>query len=158
MIKTIRVSGLERVELKRLTTRVARLFAALQEAIESEAAVGVNGWSPPVDVCETPERICVLLELPGVSADQIRLGLTSTQLRISGEKKRIRARQRTVSHLCLERSYGRFNRIIPLRWPIRVSDARAELANGMLVIHIPKIRDRRGAEFRIPIKETESRK
>jgi HSP20 family molecular chaperone IbpA len=86
------------------------------------------------------------------------VALTNTQLRIVGEKKRVRSRQRNVSHLCSERSYGRFSRTLPLRWTISVKDARAELSKGLLLICLPKIKDRRGGEFRVPIKETEKRK
>ncbi len=82
---------------------------------------------------------------------QIKIGLHSNKLRICGEKKKRRSRQRIVTHLCSERSYGHFNREVPLRWTISVKDATAELANGVLTIHLPKIKDRRGSEFRVPI-------
>jgi HSP20 family protein len=95
----------------------------------------------------------VRIELPGVSASQLKIGLNSTQLRISGEKKKRNSRQRIVSHLCSERNYGHFNRVLPLRWTISVNDATAELQNGVLLIHLPKIKDRRGSEFRVPITE-----
>lgn len=158
MVKAVGAAGLERLELKRLTQRIARLFSALQEAAEAQTPFGANGWAPPVDLCETADNIYVRVELPGVTADQITVGLTNTQLRIDGDKKRIRSRQRNVSHLCSERSYGRFSRAVPLRWTISVKDARAELSNGVLLIHLPKIKDRRGGEFRVPIKETEESK
>jgi HSP20 family protein len=158
MIRTAGSSGLERIELKRLTERIANLFSALQEAVEAEVPFGAGEWSPPVDLCETADAICVRVELPGVNVDQIKLGLTTRQLRVSGDKKRITSRQRNVSHLCSERSYGRFSRQIPLRWPIAVTDATAELAKGMLVIYLPKLKDRRGAEFKVPIKQTENDK
>jgi HSP20 family molecular chaperone IbpA len=34
-----------------------------------------------------------------------------------------------------------------------VQDASAELANGILTISLPKIEDRRGIEFKIPVKD-----
>jgi len=37
-----------------------------------------------------------------------------------------------------------------------VKDATAELANGLLVIRLPKIQERRGSEFKVPITESES--
>ena len=158
MVKAVGAAGLERLELKRLTERIARLFSALQEAAESETPFGANGWSPPVDLCESTDAIYVRVEVPGVSSDQIKVALTNGQLRVCGEKKRIRSRQRSVSHLCSERSYGRFSRVVPLRWTISVKDATAELSNGVLVIYLPKIKDRRGEEFKVPIKETEEPK
>ena len=152
MIKPARAIGLERLELQRLRDRVGRLFAALQEATVAEEPLASDTWAPPVDLCETTDEIVLRVELPGVTVEHINIGATNTQLRIWGEKRRRKPRNRIVSHLCSERSYGRFCRLVPLRWTLSVQDATAELSNGILLIRFPKIEDRRGTEFRIPIK------
>jgi HSP20 family protein len=154
MIKSIKSTGLERLELLRLRDRVGRLFAALQEATVAEDPLASGAWAPPVDLCETDQAIFVRVELPDLKADEIQIGVTNTQLRIWGEKKRRVPRNRIVSHLCSERSYGRFSRIVPLRWTVSVRDATAELQNGILLIRLPKIEDRRGAEFRVSVKDS----
>ena len=153
MLKPVRATGLERLELHRLRDRVGRLFAALQEATVAEEPLASDTWAPPVDLCETADAIFLRVELPGVAADQIKVGATNTQLRIWGEKKRRKPRNRIVSHLCSERSYGRFCRLVPLRWTLSVQDATAELANVVLMVRLPKIEDRRGIEFRVPVKD-----
>jgi len=154
MVRNVGPAGLERIELKRLTERVGRLFSVLQEAAQEQVPAIAGAWVPPVDVCETASAICIRIELPGVNASQVRIGLNSDKLRVYGEKKKRNPRQRIVSHLCSERSYGHFNRIVPLRWTISVREATAELVNGMLFVNLPKTRDRRGSEFRVPIIET----
>ena len=156
MIKSIRATGLERLELLRLRDRVGRLFSALQEATVAEDPLASGAWAPPVDLCETEQAIHVRVELPGLLANQIQIGVTNTQLKIWGEKKRHVPKNRVVSHLCSERSYGRFSRIVPLRWTVSVRDATAELANGVLLISLPKIEDRRGTEFRVSVKDATS--
>ena len=156
MIKPARATGLERLELHRLRDRVGRLFAALQEATVADDPLASETWAPPVDLCETVDAIVVRVELPGLTAEQIKIGATNTQLRIWGEKKRRVLRNKILSHHCSERSYGQFNRVVPLRWTISVKDATAELQNGVLVINLPKIKDRRGSEFKVPITETET--
>jgi HSP20 family protein len=153
MIKPARATGLERLELQRLRDRVGRLFAALQEATVAEDPLASETWAPPVDLCETADSIVICIELPGLTAQDIKIGATNTQLRIWGEKKRRKPRNRILSHLCSERSYGRFSRIVPLRWPVSVQEATAEVANGILTVCLPKIEDRRGVEFKIPVKE-----
>jgi len=153
MIKPVRATGLERLELQRLRDRVGRLYAALQEATEAENPLASGAWAPPVDLCETPEAIDLRVELPGVSADQIKIGLCNTKLRIWGEKKRRPTRRRIISYLCSERSYGKFNRVVPLRWTINVRDAHAELQNGVLIIRLPKLDDRRGGEVMVTVKD-----
>lgn len=154
MIKPIRATGLERLELMRLRDRVGLLFAALQEATEAENPLASGAWAPPVDLAETRDAIQLRVELPGVSADQIKIGLCNTKLRIWGEKKRRPARRRIISYLCSERSYGKFNRVVHLRWTINVRGAEAELNNGILVIRLPKLDDRRGAEFIVEVNDT----
>src|SRR5919199_4316197 len=155
MIKAAHV-GLKRIELERLRDGVGRLYAALQEATEAEVPVAGASWVPPVDLCETKDEIIVRVELPGVAASQIKVGLTNTRLRVCGEKRKRASRRPVTSHLCSERSYGHFSRVLPLRWTINVGEASAELASGVLVIRLPKRKDRRGAEFRVPIKERQN--
>jgi|ERR1041385_5620285 HSP20 family protein len=153
MVKSVGSAGLERIELKRLTERIGRLYSILHEAAEVETTPLAGAFVPPVDVCETADRVCIRIELPGVKADEIKIGLNGNQIRICGEKKRRKPRQRITSHLCSERNYGQFNRVVPLRWTISVKDTSAELKDGVLLIHLPKINDRRGYEYQIPITE-----
>ncbi len=154
MIKPVGVTGLEQLELQRLHDRVGRLFAALQEAMEADDPLASGAWAPPVDLCEDEDAIKVFVELPGVTADQIKIALTNEKLRICGQKKKRIGRRRITSHLCSERSYGRFSRIVPLRWTISVREASASLSNGILTILLPKIKDRRGAEYTVVVEES----
>jgi HSP20 family protein len=147
----MRTVGLERVDAERLRRRVWRLLAALQE-LADDAGAGPGAWSPPVDLCESADCVVVRVELPGVEASEVELTLTNTALRIAGRKKR-RAPRGVISHLCSERAYGAFSRTVPLRWPLRTRGATARLEDGLLTVRLPKLPDRRGAEFKIPIKE-----
>jgi HSP20 family protein len=106
-------------------------------------------------VCETKGDVTIRVELPGVRAEHLAVGLTTTQLRVCGEKKKRATRTRIVSHLCSERTYGHFSRIVPLRWTVDVRAATAELENGVLLVRLPKLKERRGAEFKVPVKEGE---
>jgi HSP20 family protein len=156
MIKPVRATGLERLEIHRLRDRVGRLFAALQEATVAEDPLASETWAPPVDLCETADAIVLRVELPGLTAAQINIGATNTQLRIWGDKKRRTVRNKILSHLCSERSYGKFSRIVPLRWTVSLRDATAAIANGILTVTLPKIEDRRGVEFKIAVTDASS--
>jgi len=153
MIKPIRATGLERLEVQRLRDRVGEIYAALQEATEAENPLASGTFAPPVDLCETETSISIRIELPGVTADQIKIGLTNTKLRIWGEKKRRPNRRKVISYHCSERSFGKFGRVVPLRWTFSRPDASAHLCNGVLMIHLPKIEDRRGEEVLIEVKD-----
>jgi HSP20 family protein len=151
MIKAVQqTTGLTRGELERLRVRVGCLLAALEEAAEEIAPPVPGALLPPVDLCESEEAVTVQVELPGVTAEFLEVSLTSTHLRIAGKKKKGALRGR-IAHLCSERSYGNFSRIIALRWPVRISHATAHLRQGVLIVRLPKLKDRRGAEFRITV-------
>ena len=154
-MRPIRV--LERIELERLRERVGRLFAALSEAVGEAPEASPGAWTPPVDVCETAREVVVRVELPGLAADEIEVVLTGNALRVAGAKKS-RAPRGRVTHLCSERAYGKFCRTVPLRRPVRTRGARATLRDGLLTVTLPKLADRRGAEFKIAVKEVTSDK
>jgi HSP20 family protein len=156
MVKVVHAAGLERLELERLRDEVGRLYAALQEATDGDAAPQPGEWAPPVDLCESAQNVTVRVEVAGVRPESIKVGLTNAQLRIYGEKKKRVPRGGSVQHLCSERSFGHFNRVVPLRrWTLNVRGARAELSNGVLIVRLPKATERRGAEFKIPVEENE---
>ena len=154
MVKSIGAAGLERIELKRLTERVGKLYSVLREAAEAELTP-LAAFKPATDVCETADAVCVRIELPGVAANQIKIALTSEKIHVYGDKKKRNPRQKIISHLCSERNYGRFSRVVPLRWTISVQETKAELKDGVLLIYLPKTKDRRGSAFKVPIKELE---
>ena len=153
MVRSVGPAGLERIELKRLTERIGWLFSLLQEAAAAQTPATAGTWSPPVDVCETTKVIKVRIELPGVPAAQIKVGLNGNHLRVCGDKKKRTVRQRITSHHCSERIYGHFERVVPIRWPIDVKGATAELSKGILLVSLPKLKDRRGSEVSIPVTE-----
>ena len=153
MVKSVGPAGLERIELQQLAERIGWLFSLLQEAAAVQSPSVAGAWSPPVDVCETTEAILIRIELPGIRAAQINVTLNGNQLRICGEKTKRAARQRIISHHCSERPYGPFDRTVPIRWPVEAKRAQAELAKGVLVIQLPKLKDRRTSAISIPITE-----
>jgi HSP20 family protein len=150
MTKTVRAIGIERFELERLRDQVGRLFATLQEAADADLPPSPGEWCPPFDVCETSTEVLITVELPGVEAESIELHLTNVQLRICGQKKKM-PRNKVRSHLCSERAYGNFDRAVTLRWSINVSECTATLMNGLLTVRLPRLLDRRGEAYKIPV-------
>jgi HSP20 family protein len=154
MVKSTGAAGLERIEVKQLVERVGKLYAVLLEAAEAELTP-LAAFKPATDVCESADAVYIRVELAGVPANQIKIALTNDKVHVYGEKKKRQPRQKVISHLCSERNYGRFSRVVPLRWTISVKDAEAELKDGVLLICLPKLKDRRGSAFKVPIKELE---
>ena len=112
---------------------------------------------PVVDVFETEKTVEIVLDLPGVSAEAIRVLFKAGVLLIVGEKERPDVTRRgPASFHLVERDFGRFARAVKINAAIDGSQARARLANGELRVVLPRITDRRGAGQLVPI-ETPSR-
>jgi HSP20 family protein len=107
-------------------------------------------WSPAVDVFESRDRLVVVIEVPGLSPESLRVVFRERELVLAGER-RARRTGAGSTFLCLERPHGRFERAIPLDVPADVASARATLAGGVLTVTLPRLRERRGRETAVPI-------
>jgi HSP20 family protein len=107
---------------------------------------------PVVDVFETERTVEIVLDLPGVSAEAIRVLFKSGVLLIVGEKERPDLTRRgPASFHLVERDFGRFARAVRINAAIDGAQARARLANGELRVVLPRITDRRGSGILLPI-------
>ena len=107
-------------------------------------------WSPAVDVFEARDRLVVVIEVPGLPAESLRVVFRERELVLSGER-RARRTGPGCTFLCLERPHGRFERAIPVEVPVDVARARATLRGGLLTVTLPRLRERRGRETVVPI-------
>ena len=107
-------------------------------------------WSPAVDVFEARDRLVVVVEVPGLAPESLRVVFRERELVLSGER-RARRTGPGCSFLCLERPHGRFERVIPVEVPVDVARAKATLRGGLLTVSLPRLRERRGRETVVPI-------
>ena len=95
-------------------------------------------WSPTVDVCERASEVVILVEMPGVERTDVQITWTDGLLIISGLKRQQPLNQASAKYLCVERLYGPFRREIAIKVPIDYKQAKAELKEGLLKVHLPK--------------------
>jgi len=109
-----------------------------------------SACQPPSDVVEMDDAVRVLLEIPGVPSASVQVRVLGNRIEVTGEKTPDFPAGET-SFLCLERVFGKFQRAFEVRGSVNLGEVSARMANGILVITIPKIADRRGRERRIPV-------
>lgn len=109
-----------------------------------------SACQPPSDVVEVDDAVRVVLEIPGVPAASVQVRVLGNRIEVTGEKTPDFPAGET-SFLCLERIFGKFQRAFEVRGSVNLGEVSARMANGVLVITIPKIADRRGRERRIPV-------
>lgn len=90
-----------------------------------------------VDLKDNDKEIVVTAEVPGVEQKDIEVLLNSETLTIKGEKKQEKEEKEKGYYRC-ERSYGSFQRMIPLPCEIEKDNVQATYANGVLKIVLAK--------------------
>ena len=109
-----------------------------------------SACQPLSDVVEVDDAVRVLLEIPGVPAASVQIRVLGNRIEVTGEKIPDFPAGET-SFLCLERIFGKFQRAFEVRGSVNLGEVSARMANGILVITIPKVVERRGRERRIPV-------
>jgi HSP20 family protein len=98
-----------------------------------------------VDVIETDNEIKVSAELPGMDEKDIDMRASDGVLTISGVKKS-EQESKDDGYIVRERSFGRFERTIPLPEGVDPEAAQATFKSGVLTITIPKDPAQSGAK------------
>lgn len=138
-----------------LAEDVHRLLDDLARKRPDKRQLVAGECMPVVDVFETDRSVEIVLDLPGVSADAIRILFKAGVLLIVGEKERPDMSRRGPSSFHLvERDFGRFARAVRINAAIDGAQARARLVNGELRVVLPRIVERRGAGVLVPIDST----
>ena len=132
-----------------LQQEVNELFHRLS-VLDRSDRLPASEWCPPVDVYEARDRLVVVVEVPGLTAESLHAAFRDRALVVTGDRRARRAGS-GVSFHCLERPHGRFERTIPLDVPVDVARAQATLSAGLLIVTLPRLRERRGRETIIPI-------
>jgi HSP20 family protein len=110
-----------------------------------------SGFAPQVDVTETDKDVKVCAEIPGVEAKDIDVSVEDGTLTIRGEKKYEREENEKGQYR-MERSYGSFERAIPLPVEVDEAKAKAEFKNGVLRLTLPKRPGAQSRRKKIPVK------
>jgi HSP20 family protein len=112
---------------------------------------GTGILNPCVEVNESDKSYTVTAELPGLDMNDIHVDLNDNVLAITGEKKSERQGQEAGAQYS-ERSYGKFERRIPLSQEIEADKVEAAFKNGVLRVELPKNPKARDKSRHIQIK------
>lgn len=85
--------------------------------------VQATAWIPSCDVLEDKDEVKIVLELPGVRPEDLKISLENRILTVRGEKKAVADEQGERWHR-YERTYGSFERSFTL--PVTVDPDRVQ--------------------------------
>jgi len=140
-------------DLALLQREINQLLERLAEFERSDRPVA-GEWFPSVDVYECRGKLMVVVEVPGMSPESLRVICRDHCLVISGERRERKAGG-VSAFLCMERPNGSFTRKIPLDAAVDLRSAQARLTGGLLTITLPRLKERRGRETTIGVQREE---
>jgi len=140
---------------------LALLQRGAREALARLAELGraepelTGEWCPDADVYECDGTIVVVVEVPGLSPQSLKVVCKERVLVVSGERQEAPGEPGERAFLCLERPRGRFVRVLRFEMPLDSAGARARLGGGLLTVTMPQLRERRGREIVIEVENEE---
>jgi len=97
-------------------------------------------WAPAVDVIEKENQIIVKADLPGVKKEDVSATIEDGTLIIRAERKQ-EEDVKKEGYRRMERSYGRFERVLPLPEGADADAIKAAYRDGVLELTIPVKRE-----------------
>ena len=139
-------------DLLRLQERMNQLFEqAFPRGGTGEEELQGGRWSPPVDILETPDRIVLRADLPGIPIEQVELKIENDRLSLQGERVFDPGARREDFHR-IERPSGRFYRTFALPRTILQSAIQAEVKNGVLEVILPKRPETQARQIKVEVR------
>jgi HSP20 family protein len=126
-----------------------RLLLELDRDVPGMAA-STGECRPPLDVLETAESVEVVMDLPGVPVETLRVAIRRQTVLVVGAKLQTVVAPSGRFHVA-ERSYGRFARAVRLNEAVDGRRARAVVTAGQLRVILPRIDDRRGRMLSVQV-------
>ncbi|MGI6603714.1 MAG: Hsp20/alpha crystallin family protein [Firmicutes bacterium] len=100
----------------------------------AQSAEAEQGF-PRADVYASESEITVLVELPGLTREDIEILVLGSQIKVKGNVREPLSNGKAISR---ERIYGPFERVVQLPEQVREEGARARFVNGLLEIRLVK--------------------
>jgi len=129
-------------EVREMQQRLNRIIEDTAWRFQPPGPMGSGAPSfefyPDVDVKETDKAIIVSCDLPGMEKDKIDILFKDGNVIISGKRDVVKEESKGTGWYMRERSFGSFERVIPIATEIKESEIKADYKNGVLIITLPK--------------------
>jgi len=146
------------VPVRRIDEAFRSLFDEVQELFDrffKDFEIGPSGaprgtFTPRIDLTENDKGYRLTAELPGMDEKDIEVILDEDVLTIKGEKKQEKD-ERGKDYYYAERSYGSFQRTIPLPTEVDKDKVKAKFKKGILTVELPKTKEALKEIKKIPV-------
>lgn len=142
-------------EMERMFDDLFRAFGTPDTGIRVPGFSGGTGLAsmlrPQLDIAENDKGYTITVEIPGVDRDDVDISVDDGALLIRGEKRQSNE-ERDGDYHAIERSYGRFQRVLDLPDDADEENASAHFQNGVLKVEVPRSASAKQRGRRIGVK------
>lgn len=94
-------------------------------------------WMPSADITEDEKEYQILMDIPGMDKNDIKINIQDGRVSVTGERKTEEKKEK-ADYVRQERYYGSFFRSFKLPDKIKEDDIQASFKEGVLKLLIPK--------------------
>lgn len=156
LLRRRRAGSYEDLPFVALQRQMGRLFEDFLPGVSWDISKSPNSslssFVPKLNVVEHDNEFMVEAELPGMLEKDIEVTLTPEGLLLKGEKRNETERKEGSQEHYFERSYGYFERFIPLGCEIDEDKIDASFKNGVLSVRVPKAKSAQKQNRKVSIK------
>ena len=109
-------------------------------------------WAPRADVYETQQHVSIVLDIPGMKAEDIDVQCEKGMLSIKGERS-LPGDGTERKYYRVENVYGPFERYFEIPSTLDVTTIDAKYQDGMLILTLPKVEEVKPKKVEIKISE-----
>jgi HSP20 family protein len=145
--------------VRRTPGSVPRLFDDVDRLTDLDAWYGFPSnllvreglWHPTMDIYNKGDNLVVELEMPGIKEGDIDISIEQDHLVVTGSRKQS-SEHKEGDQYYLERSYGKFHRVVHLPESVDESKVTASLKEGLLTVTLPKKKKEAGKKVKVESK------
>ena len=115
------------------------------------AAYAMGMWVPMADIVENSEEVHILVDLPGISAQEVEVTLTGTELKVHGSSPEKGELESAKFHLA-ERRHGPFSRTFSITASVDPKQVSAKVHDGLLEVVFPKKPESKAQQIKVEVK------
>lgn len=118
--------------------------------------VSVTAWHPSVDMYEDENNVCVKMDLPGITKDDINMSFDGHILSVTGRRETEKIEDESSSYWSRERYMGEFHRYVHIPGDVDSENLKAKFKDGVLEVTLPKSEKAKTKKIAIESAESES--
>lgn len=127
------------------------------EDILHQSLTDPSNYIPHVDMFSSKENIYIDMSIPGIEEKELEVIFFKNTIKITATKYEC-FDDENLNYICMERSFGKIQRVIEIPYPVNTTKIEASYNHGILNVTLPRVEEKRGLPIQVPVKHLSSPK